>query len=63
MIRDAKELSPDQRAAIESLLGRHMLEDEAVRFVAQRQPVSPEEAGAILDGALRSPRPDCRLIR
>jgi len=34
MIRDAKELSPDQRAAIESLLGRHMSEDEAVSIRA-----------------------------
>lgn len=29
MIHKAKDLSPDQRAAIESLLGRRVLEDEA----------------------------------
>jgi len=29
MIRYAKDLSPDQKATIESLLGRHILEDEA----------------------------------
>jgi hypothetical protein len=30
MIRNAKDLSIDQKAAIESLLGRHMQENEAV---------------------------------
>ena len=30
MIHNAKDLSPDQRAVIESLLGRRVLEDEAI---------------------------------
>jgi len=30
MIHRAKDLSPDQRAAIESLLGRRILEDKAI---------------------------------
>jgi hypothetical protein len=31
MIRNAKDLSPDQRTVIEGLLGRRVLEDEAIR--------------------------------
>jgi hypothetical protein len=30
MIRYAKDLSPDQKAVIESILGRHVLEEEAI---------------------------------
>ena len=30
MIRNAKDLSPDQRTVIETLLGRRVLEDEAI---------------------------------
>jgi hypothetical protein len=30
MIRNAKDLSPDQKTAIESLLGRRVLEDEEI---------------------------------
>jgi hypothetical protein len=90
MIRNAKDLSPDQKMAIESLLGRRVLEDEeiSVRAIqppplsderrmellsdlkayfaevdAQRQPVSPEEADAIIDESLRSTRPNYRPIR
>jgi hypothetical protein len=90
MIRTAKDLSPDQRAAIESLLGRRVLEDEAIsvraieppalsderrrevlrgleeyfaKVDAQRQPVSSEEADAIIDEALRSVRPNYRPVR
>ena len=90
MICNAKDLSPDQKAAIESLLGRRVLEDEAisVRAIqppalsdqrrqelveqlqkyfaevdAQRQSISPEEADAIIDEALRSARPHYRPIR
>jgi hypothetical protein len=84
MIRNAKDLSPDQKAVIENILGRQVLEGEAISaraidsnalpdqrrsealhgleaFFAQvdrpRQPVSPEEADAIIDEALRSTRP------
>lgn len=90
MIRNAKDLSPDQKMAIESILGRRVLEGEeiSVRAIlppplsderrtellrdfkayfaevdAQRQPVSPEEADAIIDEALRSTRPNYRPIR
>jgi hypothetical protein len=90
MIRNAKDLSPDQKAAIESLLGRRVLDDEAIsvraleppalpdqkraeilsgleayfaRVDAQRQPVSPEEADAIIDEALRSTRPNYHSVR
>jgi len=34
MIRNAKDLSPDQKALIEGLLGRRILEDEAVSIRA-----------------------------
>src|SRR5260370_35155109 len=34
MIRNAKDLSPGQKAAIESLLGRRVLEDEAISIRA-----------------------------
>ena len=90
MIRNAKDLSPDQKAAIESLLGRRVLEDEAIsvraieppslsdehrrevlsgleeyfaKVDAQRQPVSSEEADAIIDEAIRSVRPNYRPVR
>jgi hypothetical protein len=39
MIRNAKDLSPDQKAAIESLLGRRVLEDEAISVRAIEAPV------------------------
>ena len=39
MIHNAKDLSPDQRAAVESLLGRQILEGEAVSVRADRTSV------------------------
>ena len=38
MIRNAKDLSPDEKAAIETLLGRRVLEDEAVSIRAFEPP-------------------------
>jgi len=43
MIRHAKDLSPDQKAAIESLLGRRVLEDEAISIRAIEPPALSEE--------------------
>jgi hypothetical protein len=43
MIRNAKDLSPDQKAAIESLLGRRVLEDEAISVRAIEPPALSEE--------------------
>ena len=43
MIRNAKDLSPDQRAAIESLLGRRVLEEEAISIRAIEPPVLSDE--------------------
>jgi ribosome recycling factor len=43
MIHKAKDLSPDQRAAIESLLGRRVLEDEAISIRAIEPPPLSEE--------------------
>lgn len=43
MIRNAKDLSPDQKAVIESLLGRRVLEDEAVSIRAIAPPALSEE--------------------
>jgi L-lactate utilization protein LutC len=39
MIHKAKDLSPDQKAAVESLLGRQILEGEAVSVRAFEPPV------------------------
>jgi hypothetical protein len=38
MIHKAKDLSPDQKVAIESLLGRHVLDDEAISVRAIQPP-------------------------
>ncbi len=43
MIRSAKDLSADQKAAIESLLGRRVLEDEAISIRAISPPALTEE--------------------
>ncbi len=90
MIHNAKDLSVDQKAAIEGLLGRPVLENESIsvraiarqmipderrsevlrdlekyfeQVDAKRQPVSPEEADAITDEALRSTRPHYQSVR
>ena len=43
MIRNAKDLSPDQRTAIESLLGRRVTEDEEISVRAIHPPaLSPQ---------------------
>jgi len=39
VIRNAKDLSPDQKAAIENILGRRILEDEAISVRAIESPV------------------------
>jgi hypothetical protein len=41
MIRNAKDLSLDQKAAVESLLGRRVLENEAISIRAIAPPRSP----------------------
>ncbi len=38
MISNAKDLSPDQKAVIESLLGRRIVDDEAISVCAIRPP-------------------------
>ena len=43
MIHKAKDLSPNQRAAIESLLGRRVLEDEAISIRAIESPALSDE--------------------
>ena len=43
MIHKAKDLSPDQRAAIESLLGRRILEDETLSIRTIASPALSEE--------------------
>ena len=43
MIHNAKDLSPDQKAAIKSLLGRHIVDDEAISVCAIRPPAIPSE--------------------
>jgi len=53
MIRHAKDLSPDQKAAIESLLGRRVLEDEAISIRAIEPPALSEERKHELAGQLQ----------
>ena len=87
MIRDVKDLSPDQKMAVEGLLGRSVSEQETVSVQAfqppvisdqrrreigealrqyfaevdaNREPVSAEEAGDIVNEAMRSSRPGYR---
>ena len=43
MIRDAKDLSPRQKAVIESLLGRRVLENEAISIRAIEPPALTDE--------------------
>ena len=43
MIRNAKDLSPDQKAVIESLLGRHLLESEHISVRAFEPPALSDE--------------------
>lgn len=43
MIHQAKDLSPEQKQLIESLIGRHIMEDEAISIRAIEPPVLPEE--------------------
>ena len=43
MIHKAKDLSPDQKAAVESLLGRQILEGEAVSIRAFEPPVLSDQ--------------------
>lgn len=49
MIRNAKDLSPDQKAAIESILGRQVLEEEAISVRAM--PSAPEWLQKAWEGA------------
>ena len=53
MIRNAKDLSPDQKTAIESLLGRRVLEDEAISIRAIEPPALSEERKHELAGQLK----------
>ena len=43
MIHNAKDLSPDQKKAIESLLGRRVLEDEAISVRAIEPPALSDQ--------------------
>jgi hypothetical protein len=43
MIRNAKDLSPDQKAVIESLLGRRVLENEAISIRAIEHPILSDQ--------------------
>jgi len=54
MIHQAKDLSPDQKAAVESLLGRQILEGEAVSVRAFEPPVlSDQRRQEIVDSLKR----------
>ena len=43
MIRNAKDLSPDQKTVLESLLGRRILADEAISVRAIEPPALSEQ--------------------
>jgi L-lactate utilization protein LutC len=54
MIHKAKDLSPDQKAAVESLVGRQILEGEAVSIRAFEPPVlSDQRRQEIVDSLKR----------
>jgi len=53
MIRNAKDLSPAQKAAIESLLGRRVLEDEAISIRAIEPPTLSNQRRQELADELR----------
>lgn len=53
MIQKAKDLSPDQRAVIESLLGRRVLEDESISVRAIQPPALSVERRQQLAEELR----------
>jgi L-lactate utilization protein LutC len=54
MIHKAKDLSPDQKAAVESLVGRQILEGEAVSVRAFEPPVlSDQRRQEIIDSLTR----------
>jgi hypothetical protein len=51
MIRNARDLSPDQKAAIESLLGRRVLEDEEISVRAiQPSALSDQRRKELVEG-------------
>jgi hypothetical protein len=58
----AKDLSPEQRLAIESLLGRNMSDKEAIAIRAY-EPASPQETDVIFEEAMRQTRPHYRTHR
>jgi len=53
MIHNAKDLSPDQKKAIESLLGRRVLEDEAISVRAIEPPALSDQRRHELSEQLR----------
>ena len=53
MIRDVKDLSPDQKMAVESLLGRSVLEQETVSVQAFQPPAISDRRRQEIVGALR----------
>jgi hypothetical protein len=53
MIRDVKDLSPDQKMAVESLLGRPVSEQETVSVQAFQSPATSDQRRQEIVGALR----------
>jgi len=53
MIVDAKDLSPNQKAVIKSLLGRRVLENEAISLCAIEAPVLSDQLRRELADKLR----------
>jgi hypothetical protein len=53
MIRHARDLSPDQKTAVESLLGRRVLDDEAISVRAFEPPVLSDRRQQVLADELK----------
>jgi hypothetical protein len=53
MIRNVKDLSPDQKMAVESLLGRSVTEQETVSVQAFQPPTMSDQGRHEIVGALR----------
>jgi hypothetical protein len=60
MIHSVKDLSPDQKLAIENLLGRTIAENEHIRIQAEAPPPSPERPHRHISEVIRDNTTDMR---
>ena len=62
MVHQARDLSPEQRAAAELLLGRPLYGNESISAQAF-EPMAPGEAEEVFTEAMRSSRPGYRTCQ